>query len=66
VKELKSCLFSRPPMGPAAAGLTDDSVVPKWYRPDAFNFVVVGGETNPYHQIANMSYRMSVPIDKWA
>jgi hypothetical protein len=66
VKELKSCLFSRPPMGPAAAGLTDDSVVPKWRRPDAFNFVVVGGETNPYHQIANMSYRMSVSIDKWA
>ncbi len=66
VKNLRSSLFSRPPMGPAAAGLTDESVVPKWPRPDAFNFVVVGGETNPYHQIANMSYRMSVSIDKWA
>ncbi|MDE3108680.1 MAG: hypothetical protein KGL02_01955 [Acidobacteriota bacterium] len=66
VKQLKSCLFSRPPMGPAAAGLTDDSVVPKWPRAEAFNFAVCGGETNPYHQIANMSYRMSVSIDKWA
>jgi hypothetical protein len=66
VKDLKSMLFSRPPAGPEAASLTDDSVVPKWPRTDAFNFVVVGGETNPYHQIANMSYRVSVSIDKWA
>ena len=64
--KMKSSLFSRPPRGPAAAGLTDDSVIPKWQRADAFNFVVCGGETNPYHQIANMSYRMSVSIDKWA
>ena len=34
-------------------------------RPDAFNFVVVGGQTNPYHQLANISYRVSVSIDKW-
>jgi hypothetical protein len=66
VAQLKSCLFSRPPMGPAAANLTDDSVVPKWPNPAAFNFVVAGGETNPYHQVANMSYRMSISIDKWA
>jgi hypothetical protein len=66
VGDLKSSLFSRPPRGPAAANLTDDSVVPKWSRTDAFNIVVVGGETNPYHQIANMSYRVSVSIDKWA
>jgi hypothetical protein len=26
---------------------------------------VVGGQTNPYHQLANMSYRVSVSIDKW-
>ena len=63
--KMKSSLFSRAPRGPAAAGLTDDSVIPKWPRPDAFNFVVCGGETNPYHQIANMSYRLSVSIDKW-
>lgn len=66
VGQLKSCLFSRPPMGAAAANLTDESVVPKYGRADAFNFVVCGGQTNPYHQIANMSYRMSVSIDKWA
>jgi hypothetical protein len=65
VKDLKSMLFSRPPAGPEAASLTDDSVVPKWPRADAFNFVVVGGQTNPYHQIANMSYRVSISIDKW-
>jgi hypothetical protein len=66
VGDLKTMLFSRPPMGPQAASLTDDSVVPKWPRPDVFHFVVVGGQTNPYHQIANMSYRVSISIDKWA
>jgi hypothetical protein len=33
---------------------------------DAYNFVVCGGQTNPYHQLANMSYRLSVKIDDWA
>jgi len=25
----------------------------------------VGGQTNPYYQVANMSYLRSVSIDKW-
>jgi hypothetical protein len=25
----------------------------------------VGGQTNPYYQVANMSYARSVSIDKW-
>jgi len=66
LKEVKSSLFSYPPRGPEAAGLMDDSVFPKWHSPEAFNFIVCGGQTNPYHQIGNMSYRMSVSIDKWA
>ena len=65
LKEVKSSLFSYPPRGPEAANLTDDSVFPKWPKSDAFNFVVLGGQTNPYHQIGNLSYRMSVSIDKW-
>jgi hypothetical protein len=65
VKDVKSMLFSGLPRGPEAAGLTDDSVIPKWPRADAYNFVVCGGQTNPYHQLANMSYRLSVSIDKW-
>ncbi len=65
LKDVKTMLFSMPPRGPEAANLTDDSVFPKWPRPEAYNFVVVGGQTNPYHQVANMSYRVSVSIDKW-
>jgi hypothetical protein len=65
VKDVKSMLFSGLPRGPEAASLTDDSVIPKWQKSDAFNLVVVGGQTNPYHQLANMSYRVSVSIDKW-
>ena len=65
VKDVKSMLFSGLPRGPEAANLTDDSIIPKWQRADAFTFIVVGGQTNPYHQLANMSYRLSVSIDKW-
>ncbi|HEX4004359.1 MAG TPA: UGSC family (seleno)protein [Candidatus Acidoferrales bacterium] len=65
VKDVKSMLFSGLPRGPEAANLTDDSIIPKWQRPDSFNFVVIGGQTNPYHQLANMSYRVSSSIDKW-
>ncbi|MGA3293334.1 MAG: UGSC family (seleno)protein [Candidatus Acidiferrales bacterium] len=65
LRDVKSSLFSYAPRGPEAANLTDDSVFPKWAKSDAFNFVVVGGQTNPYHQIGNLSYRMSVSIDKW-
>jgi len=65
VKDVKSMLFSGLPRGPEAANLKDDDVIPKWPKADAFQFVVVGGQTNPYHQLANMSYRVSVSIDKW-
>jgi len=65
VKDVKSMLFSGLPRGPEAANLKDDDVVPKWAKADAYQFVVVGGQTNPYHQLANMSYRVSVSIDKW-
>jgi hypothetical protein len=65
VKDVKSMLFSGLPRGPEAANLKDDDVIPKWPKADAFNLVVVGGQTNPYHQLANMSYRVSVSIDKW-
>ena len=66
MKDVKSSLFSYPPRGPQAAALTDDSTFPKWPNKDVFNFIVVGGQTNPYHQLGNMSYRLSVSIDKWA
>jgi hypothetical protein len=65
VKDVKSMLFSGLPRGPEAANLKDDDVIPKWPKADAYQFVVVGGQTNPYHQLANMSYRVSVSIDKW-
>ena len=44
----------------------DDARVPYYQRADSYNFVVVGGQTNPYHMVANMSYRVSVSIDQWA
>jgi hypothetical protein len=65
VKDVKTMLFSGLPRGPEAANLTDDMMIPKWQKTDAYNFVVCGGQTNPYHQLANMSYRVSVSIDKW-
>jgi hypothetical protein len=43
----------------------DDAMVPYYQRADAYNFVVVGGQTNPYHMVGNMSYRVSISIDKW-
>jgi hypothetical protein len=43
----------------------DDARVPYYQKPDSYNFVVVGGQTNPYHMVANMSYRISVSIDQW-
>jgi len=65
VKDVKTMLFSGLPRGPEAASLTDDSVIPKWQKADAYTLVVCGGQTIPYHQLANMSYRLSVSIDKW-
>ena len=38
---------------------------PRFKRPDAVNFVVVGGETNPMWVTTDFSYFQSVPIDPW-
>ena len=46
--------------------MPDDTMIPRYARPDFYNFIVVGGQTNPYHMVANISYRGSVSIDKWA
>ena len=51
--------------GPQAAGLKDDDLIPRWPSTALINVVVVGGQTNPYYQVANMSYSKSVSIDKW-
>ena len=63
-KDARSTLFGgrwvRDPETP------DDARIPYYAKADSYNFVVVGGQTNPYHMVANMSYRVSVPIDQWA
>jgi hypothetical protein len=51
--------------GPQAATLKDDDLIPRWPNKSMINAVVVGGQTNPYYQVANMSYTRSVSIDKW-
>jgi len=68
VKDAKTMLFTGGASlrGPQAAGLKDDDLIPRWPNPSAINVVVVGGQTNPYYQVANMSYSKSVSIDKWA
>ncbi len=64
-KDVKSSLFgARMAQGPNGE-LPDDARVPVFRDAKAINFVVVGGQTNPYHMVANMSYRSSVSIDKW-
>jgi hypothetical protein len=65
VKDAKSSLFGARWIGPQNAALPDDAQVPRYTKPESYNFVVVGGQTNPYHMVANMSYRTSVSIDKW-
>jgi hypothetical protein len=45
--------------------LPDDAVIPHFPRASSFNVVVTGGQTNAYPQAANMSYGVSVSIDKW-
>jgi hypothetical protein len=67
VKDAKTMLFTGGAAlrGPQAAELKDDDLIPRWPRPGMINAVVVGGETNPYYQVANMSYVRSVSIDKW-
>ena len=45
--------------------LPDDAVIPHFPRAESFNIVVAGGQTNAYPQAGNLSYGMSVSIDKW-
>jgi len=65
VKDAKSSLFGTRWIGAENAKLPDDAQVPRYTKPESYQFVVVGGQTNPYHMVANMSYRSSVSIDKW-
>ncbi len=43
----------------------DDAVISRWPNPDFINIVVTGGQTNPFFQAGNISYGVSVSIDKW-
>ena len=45
--------------------MPDDAVIPHFPRPESFNIVVTGGQTNAYPQAGNLSYGVSVSIDKW-
>jgi hypothetical protein len=45
--------------------LPDDTVIPHFPRASDFNVVVAGGQTNAYPQAGNLSYGVSVSIDKW-
>jgi hypothetical protein len=38
---------------------------PRFKRPDAYNFIVVGGEMNPMWVVTDFSYFQSVVIDPW-
>jgi len=40
-------------------------VIPHFPRPSDLNIVVAGGQTNAYPQAGNLSYGVSVSIDKW-
>jgi len=67
VKDARTMLFTGgfSLRGPQAAGLKDGDLIQRWPNKSLINVVVVGGQTNPYYQIANMSYARSVSIDKW-
>jgi hypothetical protein len=45
--------------------MPDDAVIPHFPRPSDLNIVVAGGQTNAYPQAGNLSYGVSVSIDKW-
>ena len=68
VRDARTMLFTggMATRGPQAANLKDDDLIPRWPSASSINIVVVGGQTNPYYQVANMSYARSVSIDKWA
>jgi len=65
VKDAKTTLFGLRMAGPGADKLPDDARIRLFRNANSVNIVVVGGETNPYHMVANMSYRSSVSVDKW-
>ena len=67
VRDAKTMLFTGGAglRGPQAASLKDDDLIPRWPNKSLVNVVVVGGQTNPYYQVANLSYSKSVSIDKW-
>jgi hypothetical protein len=65
VKDAKSTLFAARWVPNSNPPLVDDAMIPRYAKADSYNFVVVGGQTNPYHMVANMSYRASISIDKW-
>jgi len=43
----------------------EDTLIPWWPKPDDIALVVTGGQTNPFFQVGNLNYRVSVSIDKW-
>jgi hypothetical protein len=51
--------------GPQGKDMKDDELIPRWPNKAMINAVVVGGQTNPYYQVGNLSYARSVSIDKW-
>jgi hypothetical protein len=44
----------------------EGTLIPWWTNPEAISLVVAGGQTNPFFQVGNLSYRVSVSVDKWA
>ncbi|MBZ5502627.1 MAG: hypothetical protein LAN59_10380 [Acidobacteriia bacterium] len=45
--------------------MPDDAMIPHWPRASDINIVVTGGQTNAFFQSANLSYSVSISIDKW-
>jgi hypothetical protein len=43
----------------------DDTIIPRWPKPEAITLVVAGGQANAFFQAGNMSSRGSISIDKW-
>ena len=43
----------------------EDTLIPWFPKASAINFVVCGGQTNAFFQIANMNHGRSESIDKW-
>jgi hypothetical protein len=43
----------------------EGTLIPYWPKPDNIVLVCAGGQTNPFFQVGNLTYRVSVSIDKW-